>query len=84
MTEEARNELRKCLRRVSDTDNSTCEGDVSGRQATTCVVYECRKHMSESLRYNDEVATRYGLNSSPGVVPSWFDPDYAGESWDED
>lgn len=70
----------ECLR--ASHDGANCSGEVTGRQASTCVIMECDFHMRESNQRNRETDLKYGVNSD--VPPAWFDPAYAGESWDED
>lgn len=70
---------QECLRAYEDGKN--CRGEVTGRQATTTVIWECDYHMTKSLQRNREIQERYPDSS---VAPSWFDPDDAGEYWDDD
>ncbi len=44
----------------------------------------CDHHWHVRLDTQDRLRHDYGVDSSPGVVPSDFDPSYAGENWDED
>jgi hypothetical protein len=43
-------------------------------------IARCDKHWSKRLDRQEEIRKDYP--DSP-VPPSWFDPSYAGESWDE-
>jgi hypothetical protein len=43
----------------------------------------CEKHGEERVEREAGAVERYGNPDSP-CVPSDFDPDYAGERWDED
>ena len=70
-----------CLRDYGD---NTCQGPVSTRLSyagTGTPINECAFHMDESGRRNEEHMRNYPDSDQP---PSWFDPTYAGERWNED
>lgn len=69
-------------------DTSECEGDVgyymalsgSGESYPRCEKgYE--EYVARVQPQMDEIRSRYPDSS---FAPSWFDPTYAGERWDED
>lgn len=80
-------ELLECI----DSDEGNCKGVVEeyySRSGAT-VSPRCVAHQSEYERRMDKVYEgvneRYPGWQNPGsVAPAWFDPSYAGESWDED
>lgn len=61
-----------------------CEGAVELRDAlsATGIPYKrCAKHWEARLRRQRELRRAYPDSPS---APSWFDPSYAGERWDEE
>lgn len=72
--------MSECLRASYDSEN--CSGEVTRRFTDLGTgIDECVYHMEKSRRRKQEIEERYPDTSNP---PSWFDPTYAGESWDED
>lgn len=62
-----------------------CEGDVEWRMNPRSWKpwgAMCEKHYRERLDFEEETNRKYGTYSA--VPPAGFDPDYAGERWDED
>ncbi len=64
-------------------DQGRCSGNTQTRYSRSGLTQSvkcdgCQYTLDEKL---DEIQQRYP--DSP-VAPSWFDPTYAGESWDED
>jgi hypothetical protein len=66
----------------------TCEGDVfyhSALSGSGLRYARCEKHFDEYVERVqpklDEIAERY---PDTELAPSWFDPTYAGESWNDD
>lgn len=62
---------------------ATCGGEVDRRfsrsgMTSTIRCVECQMRHDDVL---DGIAQRYPDSS---VAPAWFDPTYAGESWDSD
>ena len=71
----------ECLDYRSDTK---CAGPVVYRlspNGTGMRIPRCERHEDEVEERRAEIAERYP--DSP-FAPSWFDPAYAGERWDED
>lgn len=65
-------------------DSGTHEGEVEYRMAlsgTGRSYLRCDKHWSERLDVQEGINRRYP--DSP-MAPADFDPDYAGERWDDD
>lgn len=67
-----------------------CEGEVAEytSRSGASTSFRCVKHQDEYETRMDGVyrglQDRYPGWDVPGsVAPSWFDPSYAGESWDE-
>ncbi|GAA2665117.1 hypothetical protein [Nonomuraea recticatena] len=60
-----------------------CEGEVSHRLSSgeTCFIWECSKHADESAERLNRLNRNYPDSDTP---PHWFDPSYAGESWNDD
>lgn len=61
-----------------------CEGPVEFRHplsATGRSFARCDKHWEKRLAEQERITATYPDSSSP---PSWFDPAYAGESWDDE
>lgn len=72
--------MAECLRSIHDSEN--CRGKVTRRHTDLGTpIDECVFHMEQSRRRKEEIDRRYP--DSP-VAPPWFDPTYAGESWDGD
>lgn len=74
-----------------DSDRSECEGEVLTEWSRSGATQSarCRRHRDEYEERMDEVhrdiSSRYPGYDIPGSPPpDWFDPYYAGESWDED
>lgn len=65
----------KCL----DIEQGNCSGDLEVYQSLTCYITRCAHHadLAEQRRLN--INRRY-----PVMAPADFDPDYAGERWDDD
>lgn len=67
--------------------NEECAGPVEYRMPlsdTGKPFARCDKHWGDRLDTQERLRRDYGVDSSPGVVPTDFDPTYAGESWDEE
>lgn len=67
-----------------------CSGDVAEytSRSGASVYARCDHHQGEYDARMDEVEAglqdRYpGYNTPGSAAPTWFDPTYAGESWDE-
>lgn len=63
-------------------EDDTCDGTVEYRMplsGTGKSFPRCEKHWGERLEEQQKINERY-----PTLPPSDFDPDYAGERWDED
>jgi hypothetical protein len=75
------NEAPECLESYGDSEH--CEGNVEYRMALggTVSYPRCNFHWNKRLDFNDRVTRHYP--DSP-IAPSWFDPSYAGEQWDDD
>jgi hypothetical protein len=61
-----------------------CEGPVELRMplTDTGIPYpRCEKHWAERLEQEQRLRQDYPDSPHP---PSWFDPSYAGETWDDD
>lgn len=60
-----------------------CAGEVEERlsRAGFTAALICAKHRQELEARLDEIAERYPDTAQP---PDWFDPTYAGETWDSD
>lgn len=73
-------EKEPCLRSYGENPNP-CEGEVTPRESASglTTIWECAKHERETLAKQDEI--REGYPNSP-IAPPWFDPGFAGESWD--
>jgi hypothetical protein len=70
----------ECLNAGGD----NCVGAVEYRMALTTSgkpFPRCEKHWLERLKQHEKDQEKYP--DSP-LAPSWFDPTYAGERWDED
>lgn len=64
-------------------DATPCEGNVEtfrSRSGLTLTA-RCWGHQREHEEVLDGIAHRY---PDSDVAPAWFDPTYAGESWDSD
>ena len=69
-----------------DHQQGDCKGAVEYRFAlsgTGRSFPRCDGHWAARLDYQDGINQRYGHPDS-AVVPSDFEPEYAGERWDED
>jgi len=73
-------EAHKCLGYRAD--DVTCSGPVEYHTIgmATRAFPRCIKHLRERLDVRENSMERYADCSA---APSWFDPSYAGESWDE-
>lgn len=60
-----------------------CAGPVHTRLSRSGLTtsYRCEAHEAEHQERLDEISERYPDTAIP---PGWFDPTYAGESWDGD
>ena len=64
--------------------DGTCNGPVELHLSTGGTGYSyprCRGHYGRLLDRQREIWERYPDSDTP---PSWFDPTYAGESWNDD
>jgi len=69
---------QECL----DDHNGNCHGKVERRAVPGgSAVPRCVKHFSDRLDSYENSIERY---ANSDVAPSWFDPGYAGERWDDD
>lgn len=67
----------KCLQ-----ENGDCQGLVEMRSLDGVKWWpRCEYHWAKRLDSYDNSIERYAHSS---VAPDWFDPSYAGESWDDD
>lgn len=64
-------------------DATPCEGPVEQRWSRSgyTSTFRCEGHEMAHQDVLDGIAQRY---PDSDVAPSWFDPTYAGERWDED
>lgn len=64
-------------------DSTPCEGPVYTRYSRSGMTstFRCEGHEMAHQMVLDGIAERY---PDSDVDPSWFDPTYAGESWDSD
>lgn len=65
-------------------EDADCKGEVEYRMALSSTgrsFPRCDHHWR--LRLDEQERINRDYPDSP-VAPSWFDPSYAGESWDED
>ena len=72
--------MPECL----DSHKGDCKGEVKYHPSiagTGTMIPRCDKHYEALLEWHDEYSQV--MPDSP-IAPSWFDPTYAGESWDED
>jgi hypothetical protein len=61
-----------------------CQGNVEYRMSLTgtgTMIPRCDKHWEDRLAFQDEHARIYP--DSP-IAPDWFDPEAAGERWDDE
>jgi hypothetical protein len=71
----------RCL--ASDQSLLPCAGDAEvrfSRSGYTATI-RCDRHETEHQDNLDHIANRYPDTES---APSWFDPTYAGERWNDD
>ena len=62
--------------------DDNCQGNLEQRFTTLGTeIWECAYHAREMAKWRRQLNERYP--DSP-VAPEWFDPSYAGESWDDD
>lgn len=73
----------ECLRATHDSKN--CMGEITARatdatanEEEPLLVWECRWHMEQSRKRDEELRERYPDSDVP---PAWFDPTIAGEEW---
>lgn len=68
----------KCSRASAE---SACAGEVTERLSRSGLTrsHICELHREQLEEQLDRIAERYPDTATP---PSWFDPTYAGESWD--
>ena len=65
-----------------DSPQDNCRGSVEYRSVPGgSPVARCVRHFDERLARYENSLERY---ADSDVVPSWFDPSYAGERWDDD
>lgn len=67
-----------------DVRKGNCHGDVELRPSLTGTgtsIARCDRHWEERLAWQEEHNRAYP--DSP-VPPAWFDPEAAGERWEED
>ncbi|MEU4579997.1 hypothetical protein [Nonomuraea sp. NPDC023979] len=72
----------ECLRSYGGDGN--CRGGVTYRASyagTGTRIAECSKHQQEAAERDQRLRQVYPDTPTP---PSWFDPTYAGESWNDD
>lgn len=65
-------------------ESPDCSGPVELRASLTGTgvpMKRCEKHQSDRLDLEDRLRRDYPDSDTP---PSWFDPTYAGESWNDD
>lgn len=68
----------ECLN--SNYDN--CGGEVSYRAVPGGTVWpRCEVHFEQRMDRYENSMERY---ANSDVLPAWFDPSYAGESWDDE
>lgn len=78
------NTLTIDLECINSGDETGCKGEVEYRpplSGTGRSFPRCDKHWEERLDTEERLRRDYPDTSTP---PSWFDPSYAGESWDND
>ena len=71
---------RTCL----DDEQGNCAGDVEFHESlagTGTMIPRCERHFEEHLDRDQE--RRKDFPDSP-IAPDWFDPTYAGETWDDE
>lgn len=69
----------KCI----DSTHDACSGPVEYRESlsgTGTPIPRCDRHWERRLDQDAQHRRTYPDSPTP---PSWFDPTYAGESWDE-
>ena len=74
----------KCLDHDNAVNGGTaCAGEIEGDWSRSGLTYmtRCQTHRFEWLDRQQAIDRRYPDSPNP---PSWFDPTYAGESWDGD
>lgn len=69
---------RECI----NEEAGPCRGELSFRRSAggTCDITRCDTHWEERDEKMAQINEAYP--DSP-IAPSWFDPTYAGESWEE-
>lgn len=68
----------KCL----DRSDGNCQGEPKRRESLSRngqMRIRCDFHWQKRLEFQDRIESKYP--DSP-IAPDWFDPTYAGESWD--
>ena len=69
--------MEECL----DFDN-TCNGELyPWKSMTGMIIYRCEKHLDERLELEERLNRDY---PDSDIAPYWFDPDFAGEYWNDD
>ncbi len=64
-------------------ERNPCQGEVAYHSLGMGRAFpRCDKHWAARLRTEDEINRKY--NPSGSCAPEGFDPDYAGERWDDD
>jgi hypothetical protein len=69
---------------LDDHGQDECEGRVEYRLALTatgCSFPRCEYHWNRRLDEQERIGRDF---PDSGLAPSWFDPSYAGERWDEE
>lgn len=66
---------------LDDHGDNTCHGEVSYHDVSGSgrAFPRCTRHLAEALDRDQAIRERY-----PVLAPADFDPDYAGERWDDD
>ena len=71
---------KRCL---DDRDDNTCRGPVEFHTLDGLKSWpRCTSHFEQRLRrYEQDSLEKYAHSD---LAPSWFDPTYAGERWNDD
>jgi len=67
-----------------DEHKGGCQGEVRYRQSLTgtgTAIPRCDKHWQDRLDFQEQHTAIY---PDSAIAPSWFDPEAAGERWEED
>lgn len=72
----------KCVT-ASQPDATPCGGEVEQRWSRSGMTstFRCERHEMDHQDILDGISRRY---PDSDVAPAWFDPTYAGETWDDD